>query len=101
MKYIMRFNDYKNDPYSEGNPMNSICSRGDLRDPPTAGGCYDTKVMSGLKIIDIEYQVLFVVCDSIVGEHSYIGSCYLQYNPFLQNKISSIQFKLNQLVTHK
>ncbi len=44
MQYIMRFNDYQNDPYSEGNPMNSICSRGDLKNPPFAGGCYDTKV---------------------------------------------------------
>ncbi len=24
--------------------MNSICSRGDLKNPPFAGGCYDTKV---------------------------------------------------------
>lgn len=44
MQYIMRFNDYKNDPYSEGNPMNSICSRGDLSEEPFLGGCYDTKV---------------------------------------------------------
>ena len=44
MMYIMRYNDYKNDPYSLGNPMNAICSRGDLRNPPGAGGCFDTKV---------------------------------------------------------
>lgn len=45
MKYIMRYNNYKNDSYSLGSPMNAICSRGDLLDPPEAGGCYDTKVM--------------------------------------------------------
>ena len=44
MQYLMRYNDYRNDPYSLGNPMNSICSRGDLLKPPMAGGCYDTKV---------------------------------------------------------
>lgn len=43
-KAIMRYNDYKNDPYSDGNPMNAICSRGDLAG--SAGGCYDTKVTS-------------------------------------------------------
>lgn len=44
MKYLMRYNDYKNDPYSLGNPMNAICSRADLQSPPRAGGCFDTKV---------------------------------------------------------
>ena len=44
MKFVMRYNDYKNDPYSLGSPMNAICSRGDLMNPPKAGGCYDTKV---------------------------------------------------------
>ncbi|GFO31413.1 phospholipase b-like [Plakobranchus ocellatus] len=45
MKAIMRYNDYKNDPYSEGSPWGAICSRGDL-DPtdPVDDGCYDTKV---------------------------------------------------------
>ena len=47
MKYIMRYNDYKSDSYSLGSPMNAICSRGDLMDPPEAGGCYDTKVVNG------------------------------------------------------
>ena len=51
MQYIMRFNDYKNDPYSEGNPMNSICSRGDLSEEPFLGGCYDTKVCVCLRFI--------------------------------------------------
>ena len=48
MKYLMRSNDYKNDPYSLGNPMNAICSRGDLGKEPRAGGCYDTKVKKDL-----------------------------------------------------
>ena len=55
MKYIMRYNNYKNDSYSLGSPMNAICSRGDLLDPPEAGGCYDTKVMKGCF-----YGVLYV-----------------------------------------
>ncbi|ELU08391.1 hypothetical protein CAPTEDRAFT_181876 [Capitella teleta] len=44
MKAIMRYNDYKNDPYSEGKSCNTICCRGDLLSNPTANGCYDTKV---------------------------------------------------------
>ena len=46
-KAILRYNDYKNDPYSGGSPFGAICSRGDLSSSkPTAGGCYDTKVTS-------------------------------------------------------
>lgn len=37
--------DYKNDPYSEGDPCKSICCRNDLRElHASPGGCYDTKV---------------------------------------------------------
>jgi hypothetical protein len=43
-EHIMRYNDYKDDPYSKGSPMNAICSRGDLESTPSLGGCYDTKV---------------------------------------------------------
>eukprot|EP00731_Ephydatia_muelleri_P001270 Em0001g1270a len=46
MEHIMRYNDYLHDPYSEGNPMKSICSRGDLQTKPSPGGCIDTKVTS-------------------------------------------------------
>ncbi|KAK2833779.1 hypothetical protein Q5P01_017668 [Channa striata] len=45
LKYIMRFNAYKKDPYSKGDPCKSICCRNDLRaEQPTPEGCYDTKV---------------------------------------------------------
>jgi len=45
MKYLMRYNEYKTDPYSEGNPGNAICSRFDLEPTnPSPSGCYDTKV---------------------------------------------------------
>ncbi|MEQ2164179.1 hypothetical protein GOODEAATRI_003941 [Goodea atripinnis] len=45
LKHIMRFNDYKKDPYSEGNPCKTICCRNDLKsEKPSPGGCYDTKV---------------------------------------------------------
>uniref|UniRef100_A0AAZ1XX45 Phospholipase B-like n=1 Tax=Oreochromis aureus TaxID=47969 RepID=A0AAZ1XX45_OREAU len=44
LKRIMRFNDYKKDPYSKGDPCKSICCRNDLRERASPGGCYDTKV---------------------------------------------------------
>ncbi|KAL6103320.1 plbd1 [Pungitius sinensis] len=45
LKHIMRFNDYKKDPYSKGDPCKTICCRNDLKPVhPTPGGCYDTKV---------------------------------------------------------
>ena len=52
LKLQMRYNNFKNDPYSidttgNPNPMYAICSRGDLKPTnPSAGGCYDTKVTS-------------------------------------------------------
>merc|ERR1739848_430504 len=46
-KAVLRYNDYLNDPLSEGNPMWAICSRGDLTATnPGPFGCYDTKVTS-------------------------------------------------------
>jgi len=44
-KALLRYNNFKNDPYSEGDPGKSICSRFDLEQvDPGAFGCYDTKV---------------------------------------------------------
>jgi len=44
---MMRYNDYKNDPVSKGNPGNSVCSRFDLLvDGPVPFGCTDSKVTS-------------------------------------------------------
>lgn len=45
---LMMIVDYTNDPYSEDDPINAICSRGDLMKEPEAGGCYDTKVYTPL-----------------------------------------------------
>ncbi|XP_072810877.1 phospholipase B-like 1 isoform X2 [Vicugna pacos] len=45
MKYIMRYNNYMKEPYSRGDPCNTICCRQDLSSRnPSPGGCYDTKV---------------------------------------------------------
>ncbi|XP_071963948.1 phospholipase-B 81-like [Antedon mediterranea] len=43
-KAILRYNDYKEDKYSDNDSCNTICCRGDLRANPTPSGCYDTKV---------------------------------------------------------
>ncbi|XP_019901891.1 phospholipase B-like 1 isoform X3 [Esox lucius] len=45
LKHIMRYNNYRKDPYSKGHPCKTICCRNDLRQKkPHPGGCYDTKV---------------------------------------------------------
>uniref|UniRef100_A0A8C5GPD2 Phospholipase B-like n=1 Tax=Gouania willdenowi TaxID=441366 RepID=A0A8C5GPD2_GOUWI len=45
LKHMMRYNNYRRDPYSKGHPCKTICCRNDLRQRrPTAGGCYDSKV---------------------------------------------------------
>jgi hypothetical protein len=41
---LMRYNDYRNDPYAGGSPWSAICSRGDLAGSPD--GCLDTKYSS-------------------------------------------------------
>ncbi|KAG7668518.1 hypothetical protein KSW81_005282 [Nannochloris sp. 'desiccata'] len=47
IKAIMRSNNWRNDPLSEGHPICAICGRGDLDTSfPEARGCYDTKVTS-------------------------------------------------------
>ena len=44
--------DFPHDPYSDKNPYNSICARGDLLIPSDSSpsGCYDTKVRSKFKL---------------------------------------------------
>ncbi|KAM6436702.1 phospholipase B-like 1 [Liasis olivaceus] len=45
MKYIMRYNNYKKDPYARHNPCNTICCREDLKHKrPVPAGCYDSKI---------------------------------------------------------
>ena len=57
--------DYLHDPYSEGNPMKSICSRGDLQTKPSPGGCIDTKVTADDYRGWALYRVVFVQCDRL------------------------------------
>ncbi|XP_065837350.1 phospholipase B-like 1 [Oscarella lobularis] len=44
LKSLLRYNNYKNEPYSGGNACNTICCRGDMLNPAKAFGCFDTKV---------------------------------------------------------
>ncbi|KAL3967401.1 Rho GTPase-activating protein 20 [Sarotherodon galilaeus] len=61
LKRMMRYNNYKKDPYSKGHPCKTICCRNDLRPRrPRPGGCYDTKVT--------DYQMaLQLVAEAING----------------------------------
>jgi len=44
-KYLMQYNDYLHDPFSNGSPSNAIMARADLSTTkPRASGGYDTKV---------------------------------------------------------
>ena len=47
LKWMMRYNEYKVDRFSEKSPMDTICARGDLnKGHPVYFGCSDTKVSS-------------------------------------------------------
>ncbi|KAK3089734.1 hypothetical protein FSP39_006039 [Pinctada imbricata] len=59
MKKIMRYNDYKNDPYSEGDSCNAICCRGDLKHPKAGPfGCYDTKVSNYSMALSFQADII-------------------------------------------
>lgn len=50
MKYIMSYNDYKNDEFSNGDPKESIASRYDLREEtPNPFGAIDVKIVQSSK----------------------------------------------------
>lgn len=56
---IMRYNNYKHDPISQGDPGAAICSRFDLEpDQPSAAGCYDSKVTSYAKFWKLEADII-------------------------------------------
>ena len=46
MKEFMQYNNYKEDPFSNGEPTESIAARGDLREKPACFGAFDTKLSS-------------------------------------------------------
>lgn len=56
-KAILRYNNYKNDPIENDNPMWAICSRGDLlpnNQDPAPFGCYDTKASNLSMILNMQ-----------------------------------------------
>ncbi|XP_050392205.1 phospholipase B-like 1 isoform X1 [Patella vulgata] len=58
-KNIMRYNDYKDDTYSENNPCNTICCRGDLEATGAgAFGCYDTKVTDFTMALNLQADIV-------------------------------------------
>ncbi|ESO88915.1 hypothetical protein LOTGIDRAFT_205711 [Lottia gigantea] len=57
-KHIMRYNDFKTDPYSESDPCNSVCCRGDLEKSPNTMGCYDTKVTDFKMALNLQADVI-------------------------------------------
>ena len=52
----LSLSDYLKDPYSDKNPCNTICCRGDLETiVPRADGCYDTKVSGMLTWSELRF----------------------------------------------
>ncbi|XP_047464311.1 phospholipase B-like 1 [Mugil cephalus] len=76
LKHMMRYNNYKRDPYSKGHPCKTICCRNDLRPRrPRPGGCYDTKVT--------DYQMaLQLVTEAINGPTTQGGLRPFSWQPF-------------------
>ncbi|KAK9864545.1 hypothetical protein WJX84_003217 [Apatococcus fuscideae] len=59
LKSVMRYNSYKDDPASQGDPIASICGRSDL-DPkkPKPSGCFDGKVTDYYHAMRMEAEVV-------------------------------------------
>ncbi|KAF7649458.1 hypothetical protein LDENG_00141020 [Lucifuga dentata] len=76
LKHIMRYNNYRRDPYTKGHPCKTICCRNDLRPRrPRPGGCYDTKVT--------DYQMaLQLVAKAINGPTTQGGLRPFSWQPF-------------------
>jgi hypothetical protein len=63
MKYFMHYNDYKNDPFSEGEPGESIAARYDLREKNArCYGAYDTKLSSVQEIKKSDKKPIYLYC---------------------------------------
>ena len=56
MKSFARFNNFKRDPYSEGNPMNTIASREDLKGFIPSGAFNQKAVKASLGSTTMEYE---------------------------------------------
>ncbi|XP_061561501.1 LOW QUALITY PROTEIN: phospholipase B-like 1 [Phycodurus eques] len=76
LKHIMRYSNYKRDPYAKGHPCKTICCRNDLRPRrPRPDGCYDTKVT--------DYQMaLQLVAEAINGPTTQGGLRPFSWNSF-------------------
>ncbi|GAX74564.1 hypothetical protein CEUSTIGMA_g2013.t1 [Chlamydomonas eustigma] len=60
MKNLMRYNDWRHDKFSDSNPVNAICGRGDLEKGNHALpiGCFDSKVTSFRLARNMESEVV-------------------------------------------
>ena len=60
-KKFMRYNDYKNDKYSENDPSNTIAARGDLKDNYKAcHGAIDAKFISIKKLLE-KNNIIYII----------------------------------------
>jgi hypothetical protein len=66
LKHLMRYNDFQNDAFSNGQPVASVCARGDLaKKGAIPKGCYDTKVSDGQ----------WLVAKSAIGSMAKVSFC--------------------------
>ncbi|ELR21430.1 Phospholipase Blike protein, putative [Acanthamoeba castellanii str. Neff] len=58
-KSILRYNDWQNDPYSQGHPGYSIAARFDLeKSNPSPEGGYDTKATSYARVKQMKFEAI-------------------------------------------
>ena len=61
MKKFMQYNDYLNDPFSNGIPTESIAARGDLKkEKPTCYGAFDTKLGSVKELKENSKKIIYL-----------------------------------------
>ena len=61
MKDFMQYNDYKNDPFSNGEPTESVSARGDVREKnPICYGAFDTKLGSVKELKENKTKTIYL-----------------------------------------
>ncbi|XP_068162191.1 phospholipase B-like 1 [Antennarius striatus] len=89
LKKIMRYNNYRRDPYSKGHPCKTICCRNDLRPRrPRPGGCYDSKVT--------DYQMAVqLVSEAINGPTTQGGLRPFSWRSFNHSNLQGLPYTYN------
>ena len=83
MKKFMQYNNYQNDPYTKGQPTESIAARGDLRQKSICFGAFDTKISSVQELKGKDTKTIYLYSGATsdnVPQFSFKSPCCEKYS---------------------